>query len=105
MKFVNLHRKDVVIKSDSGSVRVIARGHDYFNVEEDREELTSMDGVPVTDVVYKTRGKLPPRELGTVYIVPRVVAGRNPGRDDLFIPDMITDRSNGEIVCKSISSY
>ena len=105
MKFVNLNNKDVVVKKESGSIRFIAQEHSYFKIEKKIEKLNEMEGVPVTSVTYRTLGKLPKRKVGTIYIVPRVVASRNPGRDDLFIPDGITDRSNGEIVCRSISLY
>ncbi len=105
MKFVNLRNRDVVIEKESGRLRLIAQEHNYFSLEKKRESLNEMDGVPVTAVTYKTFGSLPKPQKGTVYIVPRIVASRNPSRRDLFIPDGVVNRSEDQLVCKSISLY
>ena len=105
MKFINLSGKDVVVMKESGSVRFPAQDHKYFSIEKRVEKLNEMDGIPVTDVRYRTIGKLPKPKVGTIYIVPRVAASRNPSRKDLFIPDGIVSRNDKEIVCRSISLY
>lgn len=105
MKIVNLSAKDVVICKEKGRVRFPAQDHQYFSVEKKIEKLNEMNGIPVTDVTYRTLGKLPKPKVGTVYIVPRVVAGRNPSRKDLFIVDGVIERNDDELFCKSLSLY
>lgn len=105
MKFINLSGKDVVVRKNHGSIRLTAQSHDYFSVEKRIERLNEMDGVPVTSIRYRTNGKLPRPKVGTIYIVPRVVASRNPSRRDLFIPDGVIEKDENQIVCKALALY
>jgi hypothetical protein len=60
-------------------------------------------GIPLTQTQYKEENPLPPEQIGTYYIVSKVVKAAFPTRKDLLVPTEVQTTEDGrKIGCRSL---
>lgn len=108
-RLVNLLRHDVVIHVDGQEPITIepwVRPENAIRVEIFDPPLGDFEGIPLHGRERYGRitdGFLPPREEGTIYIVPQHVCKAFPDRDDLAHPDSkIFSRSREVAACRRL---
>jgi hypothetical protein len=72
--------------------------------EQHREQVGSVDGIPINRVSYGSPVGLPEPKAGTIYIVSALTAKAAKGRKDLYIvDDSVRDESGRIIGCRALA--
>lgn len=103
MKIINATDHDCHLLDDSGKViKVFKKSNILIRLLVDIEKVGSIDSVPITRTIF-TVPKLPKYKLGIYYIVSSKIKNALPERKDFLVPaELVRDRSNNIIGCKSI---
>ena len=102
MKIINLTPHKITILGDRKLVLepsgIIPRA------EQHREQVGSVDGIPINRVSYGSPVGLPEPKAGTIYIVSALTSKAAKGRKDLYIvDDSVRDESGRIIGCRALA--
>lgn len=100
---INLTPHEVNIITPSGVIDIPASGA-VARCSQSSEQVTTINGIPVTKQVFGEVVDLPEPQNGVFYIVSRLVAAAAPERRDLLIPGPLVRGDNGQpIGCNGLS--
>jgi hypothetical protein len=108
MVFVNLTPHDItIIREGKESLNIKASGT-VARAEQRREQVGTVDGVPVNHVVYGKTIGLPAPQDGVAYIVSSLTAqavkATEPSRRDVYITDDAVRDTDGHIIgCRALA--
>ena len=94
---INVTPHDITIVMD-GATRTFPRTGQVARVSQSETIVGSIDGIPVTEVVFGTPVDIPDPAPNTVFIVSRIVAAAMPDRDDFVIPGPAVRNEEGVII-------
>lgn len=101
MQLINLTPHDIHLHLAGGEVRTIPKSGKFARAEEKKQEVGSVDGIPLLKISYGSVNDLPPQAEGVAYIVSQItaVAAKSLNRieDILIVAETVRD-DNGRIV-------
>jgi hypothetical protein len=108
MRIINLTPHDITIVRDGAEPLTIKAAGIVARAEQCREQVGTVDGIPVNHVVYGKTIGLPAPQDGVAYIVSSLTAQAvkttEPSRRDIYITDDAVRDTNGHIIgCRALA--
>lgn len=98
-KIINKTPHPVYIVDESKKVvRMFPKENTFIRIRENTEQLTSIDGAPITQTTCHHGREIPPIKDGVFYIVSQFVRSAYPDRKDFLTPKGVVRDKNKNII-------
>lgn len=104
-KIINLTPHTInIVDGEGNQIQEIAPSGQTARCSVSREQVSTVNGIPVNRTVFGEVEGLPEPQADTIYIVSALVAQARPDRNDLYIPDDTVRDEQGRIIgCKAFA--
>ena len=105
MKYVNMTIHQVNLFDENGKTIQIFESEGNIRLVEKRVLIEKIDGISIFQKEY-SRGSIPTRKNGKIFIVSSIVALAFKDREDFIVPDELIRDEKGRIKgCKSFATF